>query len=294
MANLILVTEKTVSPTGIYCLFKDTTGTTSATAYGVGGNDTYSDIKGVRIKIGTATTLNAFTTLLVGDSFTIYTEYQKTVGASSTINGKTMVIGSVFVSVVSGITIPSGDEWVSTGYYVPNILATWLPTAAQVALSLSINQMGQSGSILEDNEYQFEYEVYDTVFTTSTAAVADQIYMCLSGTCTYNGDTFYAGQVFAAVGTSNIVPALASSVVKFYASATSYAALIFSLETAVLLNIQLKGFNTSSQYNNDIFGVQASIESIYNSSSTENVDLTGCKELIDSLTNQVIGLANNN
>jgi len=123
-------------------LFRDTTGNTATYAYGQNGNITQGDIEAVRLVIGNYSRLNSLTDLNAGDTFVQFTQYMKTVGSSSTINGKSFVVGDIFVPQVANLVVPSGDTWQTTGYYVPQILATWLPTTTEIPLNLNVTELG--------------------------------------------------------------------------------------------------------------------------------------------------------
>jgi hypothetical protein len=289
---LELITSQIVASDGLSVNFKDITGATSSTAYGIGGNDTYTDIVAVRIKVGTATTIQSTSTLNAGDAFIQFTEYIKTSGASSTVDGKTCVVGTVIVPQLTTLTVPSGDVWETSGYCVPQIISTWTPTATEVALNLDINELGQSGTYVEDNVYVFNYDVFDTSSTGTNAAVSGSSYLVMTGTLTYNGNTYRAGEYFTAVNTGNIV-AGSSTYAILYATTTSYALLIYTLTTSIFANINEKGTTGNEAYFLDIYKIKSQVDALSFACATLNVDFAVCTELIAMLQNQVIYLDSN-
>lgn len=295
MSNLVLVTEQKVNPYGTICYFWDRTGETAPNAYGMNGNISMSAVSGVRIKIGTATTIQNPTTLTSGETFLQFHEYQKTAGSSQVIDGKTCVVGTVLVPQITGLTVPSGDTWETTGYYVPQILTSWTPTPSQVPLSLTINELGQSGSTVQDNCYIFAYDIFIGPFTTPTTAVVNDTYLVTVATCTYEGNTYRAGEIFTATVGSTITPVGTGATVSVLEATTaSYAILVYNLETAALLNIESKGNTGDLNYWADIYGIQQQIQALQFGAATLNIDFTVVNDLITSLTNQVVYLDFNN
>ena len=288
---LKLVTTQQVTPDGLNVLFNDVTGQTSDTAYGIGGNIFISAVNGVRIKVGTATTLLSVTSITTGN-FVQFTEYLKIGGASSVVNGKILTVGSYFVSQIAGLSVPAGDIWQLTGYYVPQIILSWLPTATQVPLTLSINKLGQVGSLVEDNEYLFVYEVYAGVFAINTASILNNTYMVLTGSATYNASTYYPGERFTGIDTNTIT--VTGSVAILNATSNTYATLVYSLETGIMSNIYQKAVNADNDYTNEIYGLKSQLNSLKWASSTLNVDFNACSTIIKRLSNRVTYLNNNN
>lgn len=295
--TLILKTKQVNASDGLSVDFYDLTGTTGTYAYGVGGNITYVDIDAVRIKVGTATTLQAATTITYGSNFTQFHEYVKTVGSSATVDSKAMVVGSVFVPQVASIAVPSGDTWEATGYYVPQIIATWLPAATEVALNLEINELGQSGSLVEDNIYVWSYEIYKDVVanpsTATTPAVSGTEYLVVTGTVTYNSNVYRKGEHFAGIDTNTITIATSSSIAKMDSTVASYVSLLYALTVSILANIEVKMATGSDNYKDAIYAIKSQLDSLNFSDSTLNVDFTKMTDFIAYLQAQVDFLDNN-
>jgi hypothetical protein len=279
--SLLLVTNAVASNLGDYLNFQDITGTTSQTAYSKNGNIGYADVDGVRLKIATLSSIEDTATITTGDSITRYVEYLCTAG-SGTIDNKGVSSGNRYVFNTTGLTVPSTVTLETTGNYVYPVLATWLPTAAQVALSLSLSEVNQASSTtLEDSLYTIEYEVYVDSFTGTQAAVDTQQYMVLSSTATYNGNTYRAGDIFIAVGTTNIVAA--GNVVKLSASTTSYHVITYNLLQEIFLALPI----VPPAIQEEIYGIRVQLEMLQNSANTNNVSYTYAQGLLAKLQNQM-------
>lgn len=285
--SLLLVTNAVASNLGDYLNFQDITGTTYQTAYSKNGNIGYADVDGVRLKIATLSSIDSQQTLSAGDSIIEYVEYICT-GGTGTIDNKAVSSGNRYVFNTTGLIVPSGITFETTGNYVPPILATWLPTAAQVALSLSLSEVNQaSNTTLEDSLYTIEYEVYVDSFTGTQAAVDTQQYMVLSSTATYNGNTYRAGDIFIAVGTTNIVAA--GNVVKLSAATTSYFVITYNMLQEIFQLLPV----VPDTIQEEIYGIRVQLESLSFSSQTNNVSYTYSQGLLAKLQNQVTQLLAN-
>lgn len=291
MADLILKTQQELESDGLSVSFWDRTGTTASNSYGQGGNITYADVDAVRIKIADQTTLADITTIEQTESFVQFTEYIKTAGSSSTVDGKTMVIGSIFVPQLTTFTVPSGDTWETTGYYVPQIISSWLPTATEVALNLDINELGQSGSLVEDNIYAFDYSVFIGVFSGTQAAVDGNTYLVMTSTATYGGNTYRFGETFVATSTANIVAA--GNVGIMEATSTQYAVLAFALELAINASVAAKGSSFNQNYYDQVYGVKSQLNATQNASASLNVSFPEAYDILLMLTDKMVYLDNN-
>jgi hypothetical protein len=219
-------------------LFKDVSGTTQPNGYGKGTNPSYGDVEGVRIKLANYSTMEDPTTISGGAEFEQFREYVKVSQTTSVINGKTFTVGTLFVPQVSGLVVPINDEWKTTGYYVPQILASWLPTASEIALNLNVTEFGQQANTpIEANIYAYTYEIYTDIETTTFAPIANQQYLVLSGSVVYDSDTYYAGEVLVTTDTSNITIST-GSVAKLNATSYSYSPLIWDIEADLNTLIQ--------------------------------------------------------
>ena len=103
---MILTQALTTNSDGTLALFRDTTGTTAPDSYGKSGNITYADVDAVRIGFARYNNGTAPTELTAGSTFVQFTEYIKTGGPASTINGKLMTAGTYFVPQSAGIAPP--------------------------------------------------------------------------------------------------------------------------------------------------------------------------------------------
>lgn len=274
--------------------FRDITGTTAPNSYGDSGNITYGDVDAVVIEVANYTSFNAQTKITSGDAFKQYHVYIKTAGSSSVIDGKTFTVGEEFCPQLDSFTVPVGDTWKYTGLYRPQVLATWLPTATEVALSLDVSELGQFGDVVAQEPYQFNYSVFEGLFTTTTAAVSGRTYLVVSGTAAYNGDTYRAGETFQAVGTTNIVPASTSSVAYMNATSSTYFTLAYTLQQSLLTAIQAQvtAFNPKTQ--NVLYQIRVQLDAMENASATGNVSFNYDYELLEKLQAQVTYVLDNN
>ena len=286
--TLILNNSFIAGNLGDTAIFNDITGTTAPYAYGKSGNPTIADVDGIRLKIAYLASQYNIQTLVAGNTFTQFTEYICTLG-TGTIDNKGITVGSRFVPQLANLTVPNGMKFETTGYYVPQILATWLPTATQVALTLSLTQIGQAGStLIADSTYTLEYEIYGDSFTGTQAAVNTKRYMVLSSTATYDGNTFRAGEVFTADDTSNIVAS--GNVVKLLDAKTTYATITYNLLKTIFEILP----NASEETQKAIYAIMVQIRGLEFSCATGNVSYTYARGLLNRLSDEVIYLTNNN
>jgi hypothetical protein len=227
-------------------------------------------------------------TIVEGQAFTQYKEYLCTEG-SGTIDSKGISAGEYFVPQRTDLIVPSGMEFTETGYYVPLITNSWLPTPTQVALTLSLAQIGQSGnSLIEDSLYTLQYEVYVSQFTGTQAAVNGQAYMVISSTATYNGNTYRAGEVFIATDTTNII---GSGLVGLLSAATtSYQVIDYSLLRQVFNMLP----TASEMTKKALYGLRVELQGLNYSCATGNVSYTYAKGLLNRVKDEVTYLQNNN
>ncbi len=273
-------------------LFKDVTGNTAPFAYGKDGNINQSTVNGVRLLFSNYTTLNNKGKLVSGNVFIQFRQYIKTSGTTSTINGKTFDVGSLFVPQVSNLTVPSGDEWETTGYYVPQILDTWLPTVSEVPLNLNVTQLGGSfNTQIEQNLWAYEYEIYNNVKTATFAAEDDKQYMVLQGSASYIGENYIVGEVFIASNTNNITLAASSKVVELYGTSYSYSPLLYNIKTDLNDAIERQiGKNSQDLVNipeTEIQKIRNIVEALEYSSFTGNVSLSYCYETIQYIQSRL-------
>lgn len=290
---LVLKTLVAVDSDGQGVSFKDITGTTSSTSYSANGNIGLLDVDAVVIEIATAQSIDAKTTITTGASFVQFHKYQKTAGTSSVIDGKTFVIGDVFCPQLTSFVVPSGDTWVYTGYYRPQILTSWLPNSGETALSLDVSELGQSGTYVATAPYVFNYSVYADNFSTTTAAVSGNTYLVIGGTATYLGNTYRAGETFTASGTTNIVPSGGGAVGIMNATSDTYFVLAYELIQQILISINAQITAFSPVVQNNIFAIRAQLESLENSAATQNVSFDYCVELLALLQDEMTYISKN-
>lgn len=290
---LELIQSAYANSNGSAMMFNDITGTTSPTAYSKNGNIGYADVDAVRIKIALFENMIGASPITYGSNFTQFVEYIKTDGATSTINGKLLSAGDYFVPQSANIAVPVGDTWLPTGYYVPQILFSWLPTAAQVPLSLTLSQINQASStVVLDGVYTNVYEVYKSSFTGTVTAVVGTTYMVLGGTTTYQGSTYYPGEVFTATVASSIVAS--NSVVIMDATSTGFHIIAYTLLSSILLLLQRESVRNNVVVQDQIYDIRVQLESLYYSASTNNLSYTYATDLLQKLNDSVVILLANN
>lgn len=279
------------STSGTGAIFNDVTGQADSTAYGQSGNIPVTDVAAVRIKIATYTTLNGLATLEHGEKFTRYKEYSKTDGEMSTIDGKKLYVGNVFVPRVADLVVPTGDTWVETGYYVYPYLSSWLPTATQVQNDISLSKLNQTGTAIYDDIYAYTYEIYETnaVTTGNISSVSGARYLVTAGTVTYDGSTFSPGDSFVAYTTADPIAVTAGHCYKMYASCDSYAVLSFNTKSSLYQLVVEKAGTSCFKCWSEINNIKTQLDAITFMSETGNVALGPASKTLewvnDAITN---------
>lgn len=279
------------STDGVGAIFNDVTGQTDNTAYGQSGNIAISSVAAIRLKIATFTTLSGLATLEPGDKFTMYKEYTKVDGDASTIDSKILYVGNSFVPRSSNLTVPAGDMWMETGYYVYPYLSSWLPTSSQVANDISISKLNQSGSLVYDDIYAYTYEIYETnAITNGTiSSVSGARYLVTGGSVTYNGSTFSPGDSFVAYTDSDPIVVTAGHCYKMYASTDAYSVLSFNTRSRLYqLVIEKVGTSCTKCWIN-LNNIKTQLDAITFMSETGNVAMGPASKTLewinDSITN---------
>ncbi len=220
---------------------------------------------------------------------TPYVELLCTEG-SGTIDGKAVSVGNYFVPNTTSLVVPSGMIFETTGNYVYPWIAQWLPTAAQVPLTISLSEMNQSGNTtMEDDMYILNYEVYVNSFSSTQAAVNGQQYLVQSGTCTYSGSTYRAGDIFIASSTSNIV-IVSASVALLNATCQNYFIITFNMTQTLFEILPVATLQTHAEINSML----NEIEGLTFACKTGDVSYTLVEGLLAKLESQTIVLLNNN
>lgn len=287
--TLRLITNFAAGNDGDTALFQDTTGATASTAYSRNGNINYNNVDAIRLKIANLTSINNVTTLVATDAMTPYVELICTLG-SGTIDGKAVSVGDYFVPNTTSLVVPSGMEFETTGNYVYPWIAQWLPTAAQVPLTISLSEMNQSGNTtMEDSLYVLNYEVYVDSFSRTQAAVNGQQYLVISGTCSYAGSTYRAGDVFIAVSTSNIV-IVSASVALLNATCQNYFVIVYNMTKEIFEILPVATEETHAKINS----ILNQLNYLSFSDNTGNVSYTYTEGLLAKLQSEVTYLLNNN
>ena len=273
-----------LSPAGDEIAFKDVTGTDSATAYGVSGNITQASVTALSVLIARLSDINNPAELTAGAKFSRYIQYQKTAGSASTIDGKTFTIGSTFIPRNTSLVVPIGDIWVSTGYvYIPT---SYSPLSSNPAY-FSISDLNQEGSYIADDLYVTSYSIfynggstYPNVGTinggTGAAAYDGATYKVISGSVTYNSNTYYAGEMFTASNTNTITPAGATIGIQ-YAATVYYKPLLYSINqdlfTCITAAIAQNVYGRQG-VSKQVMLIRMVIESMENAAYTNNVSFT--------------------
>lgn len=274
------------------CAFNDVTGEILPNSYGQGGNISVGTVGFIRLKVANYSTITANNNP-PSTGFIQYTEYLKTGGEAEIINNKTFVAGDYFVPQFTGLTSSDLTNWVATGYYVYPF--TWLPTSSQVPLDITVSQLGQEGDDIEDNEYIYEYEVYDTTESGTTAASEGTTYIVadtanLSVYVTYNGNRYYGGETFTAIDSTNIVPTGGAVYAPLYASTTGYSTMTYYLNTLINQAIYDQIGRGSQDLVNQVYGniakIRYELEALSYSSKTQNVSLLYAWQTINLLTSR--------
>jgi len=265
---------------GNTALFYDITGTTGADAYSKNGNIGYADVDAVRISIASLNSINTIQTLNAGDAITPFVEYKCTLGGG-VVDSKSVSLGNVYTFVQSGLTVPNGTTLESTGRYTPNTI--WLPTAAQVPLTLSLAELNQSGNTyMEDSLYITDYSIYDNIQSGTTAAANGAEYICVSGTTTYNGSTYRAGEIFVAVDTTNI--STTGTYAKGYASTTSYFVVTYRMLKDIF---EILIASQDERVNQEVYAIRMQLEALSFSAQTKNVSFIYASKVLELLQSKV-------
>lgn len=221
MLNLKVKFE--AAPSGNYFVFNDITGASGTGAYG--DSMDYGDIQGVRLELNPDT--KASTDLIAGQLFEQYKVYVKSsTNGLSEIDSKFFSYGDQFIPRSASFSVPSGDTWTWTGFYA--YPQTWLPTLAQNQLNLPLSELGMTS--ISDNIYLGTYEVYIDQYIASFASTEGVKYRVQSGAWSYNGSTYYAGEVFVAKD-SNTVTCVSGVINWMYASVDFFASIDFNSRT---------------------------------------------------------------
>lgn len=266
-------------------LFSDTTGTTAPDSYGKGSNINYTDVDTYRLKIATISSVENVTTLNAGNLFIQNVEYICVTGSSLVIDGKTFSSGDYFVPRTTGLTVPAGGVFKTTGNYIyfPTSFNPTVSLLYQVPTFLSLEEINQtSNSKVTDDVYILNYDIYHDLQSTTQSAVAYQEYICVSGTTNYNGATYRAGEIFTAIATSNITTT--GSFAKLYASTTTYFTIVYNM-LVQLFNIQLASQSSDISYH--INEVRVELEALQFSCYTGNVSFNYAEKLLDMLQGKV-------
>lgn len=269
-------------------LFSDLTGTTAPDSYGKGSNIAYSAVDFFRLRIATIDTIDEATPLVTGDSFTLNVEYLCTSGTAIVVDSKTMSAGDYFTPRTTGLTVPANSTFVSTGnyLYVPTSFNATTSLLYQVPTTLSLAEINQaSNTYVQTNTYILNYDIYNAKSSITAAAVANQVYICMSGTTTYDGSVYRAGEIFTATDTSNITTT--GEFAKLYASKTTYSTITYTLLASIFSILESNQETTISQ---EIYGIRCELEALQFSCYTGNVSFTYARKLLSLLTGKIASL----
>jgi len=209
-------------------------------------------------------------------AFTQYKEYQL-VGAPCVVDSKIFSTGAYFVPQSAGVLVVS--EWKETGFYVfPH---SWLPTAAEVALDISIAELGETGTTVQDAIRELQYEVYYQQQTPTIAAISGNTYLVSgTGSVLYAGSTYYVGEVFTAFNTTNITFVSGSPKVNtLYAATDQYFASLYNINQN-LYEVIVNAFSSRYTSQAEILEIRLMLEAIENMASTNNISLIKAQDLL--------------
>ena len=272
---LELKTQILPTALGTSLAFKDITGTTSSTGYSQNGNIGYAAVTAIRLKMSTYLSMLNVSTLTSGTTFTQYKEYQL-VGAACTVNSKSFSTGAYFVPQSAGIGVVS--TWVETGFYVfPH---SWLPTAAEVALDISIAELGETGTTVQDAIRELQYEVYSPQQTSTISADNGNTYLVSgTGSVSYAGNTYFVGEVFTAFNNTSITIPIGARVNILYAATNQYFASLYNVEQS-LYEVIVNAFSRTSISQEEILEIRLMLEAVQNMASTNNISLIKAQDLL--------------
>jgi hypothetical protein len=272
---LELKTQILPTALGTSLAFKDITGTTSSTGYSQNGNIGYAAVTAIRLKMSTYLSMLNVSTLTSGATFTQYKEYQL-VGAACTVNSKSFSTGAYFVPQSAGIGVVS--TWVETGFYVfPH---SWLPTAAEVALDISIAELGETGTTVQDAIRELQYEVYSPQETSTISAFNGNTYLVSgTGSVSYAGNTYFVGEVFTAFNNTSITIPIGARVNILYAATNQYFASLYNVEQS-LYEVIVNAFSRTSISQEEILEIRLMLEAVQNMASTNNISLIKAQDLL--------------
>lgn len=288
-----------LSPAGDEIVFKDVTGTSSASSYGMSGNIAQNQVTALSVLIARLSDVNNQTELRAGNKFSIYVQYQKTAGSSSVIDGKTFTIGDTFIPRLASFVVPSGtgDVWMTTGYvYIPT---AYTPESTDPAY-FSISDLNQQGSYIADDLYITSYSIFydggteypDVAFINqgdARDAYDGATYKVIAGSVTYDGNTYYAGEMFTASRPTTISPIGATIAIQ-YAATVYYKPLLYSttqdLFTCVTAAIAQNAYGRQG-LSRQILSLRLLIESLDNAAYTNNVSFTQMSDNIAFLQTEL-------
>lgn len=281
--SLILKTLFKPSSDGTGAIFNDITGQTDSTAYGQNGNIAINDVTAVRIKIATFTSLSELAMLKADEKFTQYKEYQKTGGEASVIDGKTLYVGNSFVPRLENLIIPTGDTWIETGYYVYPFLYTWLP--GSLPNTISFSKLGQTGPYVNDDVYSYTYEVYYNSVSGYLESTVGAVYLCTDGSSSYKGNTYYAGDIFYAVDSSEIL--IDGFIAQLYASTDAYSVLSFNTKSSLYQLVVEKAGSNCLKCWTEINNIKTQLDAIGFMSETGNVALGPASKTLEWVNDSI-------
>jgi hypothetical protein len=139
--------------------------------------------------------------VIVGGTLEAFYKYIKTSGTAQVYDGKTIGVGGVF--------IPRADIAVLSGDIFEYLNATVKPLGylpSLTPLTIVPSDLYLTETIFPNDVYALQYETYvDTTPSTLTTVVDESQYMVVgTGTCVYNGNTYYENEVFIATTNGSI------------------------------------------------------------------------------------------
>lgn len=277
--------------------FYDVTGAYSSVNTGGYGspNPTYGDINKTRLLIAVYPAQETAAVMSAGSSFEVNKAYMKTDGLPSTIDGKQFYVSNIFTPLVSGLTVPSGDKWIWTGYVVIN--SNYVPNNSNNPLYISIPNLLQQGDTIADGIYTIEYQIFRSQSALPISAVNESTYIVGgTGTVSYNGNIYRGGEVFTADNGNTISVASGSpSVSKLEAANTKDYILSPNLENTysqTVVAATQRSANFDDEVQSEIFKGRIILDAFKFNFFTNAINFTYAHTMLNELTQNIVRLKN--
>jgi hypothetical protein len=257
-----------------------------------GANIGYSDVKAVRFLFQNYLVTSVVETLVVGDTLKQYFEYLKVAGSPTVYNSKTISSGSIYIPF-SDQTVNAGDEWETLGVYSP-LITSYLPTVNRVPFVLSPADWGISETVYPDTIYGLQYEIYkDTTPSTLTNVTNEVQYMVVgSGTCVYNGNTYYEGEVFIAETNGSVSFTGSANLKQLVASRQKYYTFIWELKQRFYSIVQDKLDSCDCDLLTRMGEIHIDISALDWANDTQRISISTSQQTIFGISDRLTQLEN--